>query len=276
MESIDVYYSPKQVSYPDTDSPSPGKPVDVVANWITHRMPIRLIEPTPVTREQIALAHSRDYVDGILDCTLFNGFGEKQKDVADSLPWTSGSFLAAARGALENGMVACSPTSGFHHAWHDAGWGFCTFNGLMITACVLKEEGKVKRVGILDCDQHTGDGTAGIIQHHNIDWIRHITAMNGYPCNSEIFLDSLPEIVRGFTNCDLLLYQAGADPHINDPLGGFLTTDQLAMRDRLVFSNAHEIGIPVAWNLAGGYQEPVSKILEIHRNTMRACIDEYL
>jgi acetoin utilization deacetylase AcuC-like enzyme len=62
----------------------------------------------------------------------------------------------------------------------------------------------------------------------------------------------LPVVVRGFAGYDLLLYQAGADPHIDDPLGGFLTTDELAERDRIVFSVAKEIGIPVVWNLAGG------------------------
>ncbi|MGQ0619180.1 MAG: hypothetical protein ACT4QA_04540 [Panacagrimonas sp.] len=32
----------------------------------------------------------------------------------------------------------------------------------------------------------------------------------------------------------------------------------------------------MAWNLAGGYQKPLSKVLEIHTNTLQACIDVYL
>ena len=82
--------------------------------------------------------------------------------------------------------------------------------------------------------------------------------------------------MRGFADCDLLIYQAGADPHVNDPLGGFLTTAELSERDRIVFSVAKSIGIPVVWNLAGGYQEPLSRVLEIHRNTMIACVAEYV
>ena len=69
-----------------------------------------------------------------------------------------------------------------------------------------------------------------------------------------------------------MLYQAGADPHIGDPLGGFLTTAQLAQRDWRVFHGLRERKIPVAWNLAGGYQKPISKVIAIHENTMRACI----
>jgi acetoin utilization deacetylase AcuC-like enzyme len=146
----------------------------------------------------------------------------------------------------------------------------------MVTACVLKAEGKVDRVGILDCDQHNGDGTAGIIKRLDIDWINHITAVDGYPRKAEPFLDKLPEIMCSFSDCDLLLYQAGADPHIKDPLGGFLTTEQLAKRDRVVFALAHEMEIPLVWNLAGGYQDPAFRIMEIHRNTMMACISEYV
>ena len=81
--------------------------------------------------------------------------------------------------------------------------------------------------------------------------------------------------MRSFSDCDLLIYQAGADPHINDPLGGFMTTAELAERDEIVFSGAKSIGIPLVWNLAGGYQDPLSCVLEIHRNTMAACVAAY-
>ena len=74
----------------------------------------------------------------------------------------------------------------------------------------------------------------------------------------------------------LIIYQAGADPHINDSLGGFLTTEQLAKRDWIVFDWSRKTGISIAWNLAGGYQESkdgdISPVLEIHRNTAPACI----
>jgi acetoin utilization deacetylase AcuC-like enzyme len=86
----------------------------------------------------------------------------------------------------------------------------------------------------------------------------------------------LPAVVRDFAGYDLLIYQAGADPHIDDPLGGFLTTAELAERDRIVFSVAREIGIPVVWNLAGGYQQPLARVLEIHRNTMAACVAAFV
>ena len=45
----------------------------------------------------------------------------------------------------------------------------------------------------------------------------------------------------------------------------------MAERDRIVFETAHRIGLPVAWNLAGGYQTPLRRVLDIHDNTLRAC-----
>ena len=89
------------------------------------------------------------------------------------------------------------------------------------------------------------------------------------------FLAELPVVVEGFRDCQVLLYQAGADPHIDDPLGPWLPTAQLAERDRIVFYECRSWGIPVAWNLAGGYQTyaggGIGPVLDIHDNTMRAC-----
>ena len=55
MKSIEVYYSPRQVSNPDSSSPSPRKPALVVKDWIARDLPICIMEPVPVTREQVAL-----------------------------------------------------------------------------------------------------------------------------------------------------------------------------------------------------------------------------
>lgn len=248
----------------------------MVADWTVQQLPVRVVEPFAASREQIVLAHAPNYVDGILNCELMNGFRGRQLDVAQSLPWTCGSLLSGARAALRNGLVACSPTSGFHHAGFESGYGYCTFSGLMVTALALRAEGEVRRVGILDCDQHYGDGTAEIIAALDIDWVQHVSREHWSPDDAAPFLNQLPNVVRSFSECDLLIYQAGADPYINDPLGGLLTTAELAERDRIVFSVAKSIGIPVVWNLAGGYQEPVAGVLEIHRNTMAACVAEYV
>lgn len=280
MEFIDIAYSPKQISCPSTTSPSPRKPGWVIQDWQTLNLPILIVEPTPVTREELALAHDREYVDGVLDCRLPNGFGGRERDVAESLLWTVGSFLTASRMALASSGIACSPTSGFHHAGFRSAYGYCTFNGLLVAAMVLKNEGKVNQVGILDCDQHYGDGTAEIMEKLSLDWVTHYSQeyFAEYPRTGAglRFLESIPDVMRGFSDCDLLMYQAGGDQHQDDPLGGFLTTEEMRKRDRIVFAEAKAMGMPIVWNLAGGYQTPHSKIIKIHRHTIIESISVML
>lgn len=281
MQRIPVYFSPSVVASDQGASPSAHKPAQVVADWQARGFPIEVIAPAPVSRDQLAQAHDARFVEEVLSCLAPNGFGNRSRDVADSLPYTNGAMLAAARAALANGEVAVAPVSGFHHACFDAAGGFCTFNGLLVAACVLQAEGLVGRVGILDCDQHYGNGTDDIIERRRLNWIEHCTAGARwrYRSQADEFLDALPDIVAGMSGCDLILYQAGADPHVKDPLGGWLTTEQLRERDRRVFAAAAEWKLPIIWNLAGGYQRTadggIEPVLEIHRNTMRACVEQF-
>ncbi len=182
-------------------------------------------------------------------------------------------MLAAARSAIQDGGVAIAPCSGFHHAGHASVGGFCTFNGLMVAACVLREEGLARQVGILDFDQHWGDGTEEIVTTLGASWVRHYSAGAIWhsPNQADRFLQTIPKIVETMSDCDVILYQAGADPHIDDPLGGWLTLAQLRERDRIVFEQARRYGMPIAWNLAGGYQDPLRNVLDIHDNTMIEC-----
>ena len=81
-------------------------------------------------------------------------------------------------------------------------------------------------------------------------------------------------------DCDVILYQAGVDPHVNDPLGGFLTNEKLRVRDQRVFMVAVYLDVPIAWNLAGGYQEQsdgsIKAVLTIHYYTMQECCKMYV
>jgi acetoin utilization deacetylase AcuC-like enzyme len=76
---------------------------------------------------------------------------------------------------------------------------------------------------------------------------------------------------------DLIIYQAGADPHVDDPVSsGTMTTDQLLERDRIVFRFCKAEKIPVLFVLAGGYQTPIEeKLLPLHLNTFKAAYEEY-
>jgi acetoin utilization deacetylase AcuC-like enzyme len=278
---VPVFFRDEMVAHVDSFSPSAGKPRLVLTDWQAHGLPVEVRAFEPATAELLALAHERDYAEGVLSGRRANGFGTRDRRVADSLRYTSGAMLAAAREAIANGRAAVAPVAGFHHAGHAFGGAFCTFNGLMVAAIALYANGEARRVAILDLDEHYGNGTDDIIEALDIGYVRHYTSgSEGLTArDAPRFLQELPDLVAGFAECDLLLYQAGADAHVDDPLGGWMTTEQLRERDRIVFEACERLRLPVAWNLAGGYQRDarggIEPVLQIHRNTMRECVDRH-
>lgn len=282
-QPIPVFYSLAMVAEAASFSPSAGKPALVIQSWKAMAVPIELRVPQPVSVEQFSLAHDPKFVADVLYGHRENGFGNRLPEVAATLPYTSGAMLSAAREALNNHRGAVAPCSGFHHAGYDFAGGFCTFNGLMVTVAVLLAESLVSKVGILDCDQHWGNGTKDIIGRlHLQGQVVHYSPTRefGAPARAEAFLAKIPQVLDQFRDCDLVLYQAGADPHIDDPLGGWLTTEQLYRRDLSVLLGLRLLGIPVVWNLAGGYQRDeegsIRPVLDIHDNTLLAFTEAYV
>jgi acetoin utilization deacetylase AcuC-like enzyme len=279
LERIPVFFTPSMTARVDSFSPSASKPMQAIASWMELGIGLSVLKPTPATLDDLYRAHDRAFVDGVLAAQIPNGFGTKAKDVAESLPWTVGAMLSAAREAIRNGALAVAPVSGFHHAKFSEASKFCTFNGLVVAALALKAEALANCIGILDFDAHYGDGTSEIIQRLGANFIKHYSAGADflYAHQAKEFLGMIPALVASMLNCQVLLYQAGADQHERDATGdGFLSTEEMAERDRLVFETAQSLSIPVAWNLAGGYQDPLLKVLAIHDATMLAAAAVYL
>lgn len=256
-------------------SPSAAKPKQLMDYIKSNDLPLDIENNfKPLTVSDLSLAHDEAMVNGILNLTVNNGFGNRSVEVARSLPYTSGSFYAAALYALKAQTNAFSPTSGFHHACHNSAGGFCSFNGLMVAAQKLKKETKIKKIGIIDCDAHFGNGTEDIIKKLELNWIKHYTfgAHGIGPRNAEQWLIEFEAELEKYKSMDIIFYQAGADPHINDPLGGSLTTEQMRRREELVFKTFSKLGIPVVWNLAGGYQNPIEKVLDLHKTTYEIAL----
>jgi acetoin utilization deacetylase AcuC-like enzyme len=284
---IPVFFRPEMVAASNvSDSPSAGKPQLVVDDWINNDKiapHITIYSFEPVSTDQIKVAHDPNFVDEILACTADNGFYNRNPDVAASLPYTSGSLLAGAHWAMKNKSVAMSPTSGFHHAEYSRAMGFCTFNGLMITALDVLRTQPDARILIIDMDMHYGNGTDDIIRKLDLHTqVTNITNGRGY--NSAVSLLAicdhkfLPQWLDE-QRFDLVIYQAGADIHVDDPYGGLLSTRQMITRDREIFRACAATSTPIVWNLAGGYQKTadggIEPVLALHRNTMLECIDIY-
>mgnify|MGYP000101899941 CR=1 FL=1 len=125
-----------------------------------------------------------------------------EKSMAGKL---ASEILAAAKEALLNGKVAVSPTSGFHHAGYEQAWGYCTFNGLLITAQKLLNENLVKSIGLLDYDYHQGDGSEDIIHRFNLyDKIIHITGKSGYSREKDLFFEEMPFMLESLKDVDII------------------------------------------------------------------------
>lgn len=250
-------------------SPSPRKPSLVLESWKKLEHQPEIVGFDPVTRDQFKQIHDPGYVDGVLDGKLNNGFGDRDPKIIQVLPYVSGSMVAATLHACRTGETAISPTSGANHAGYEFGGGFCTFNFIALAAWEAHRAGKQK-VGIADCDMHWGNGTADIIRTLGWDWIDHYS----FGVDAHIARIDLDEWKDSFTRrmkemaagVDIIIYNAGADPHINDPLGGILSTEELNNRDRIIFAAAADQRIPVVVTLAGGYQDPIDPVLEIHDN----------
>ena len=80
-----------------SQSPSAGKPALVVESWQERGFPIEIVAVEAASREQLKAAHHPEFVDGVLACRIENGFGNRQANVALSLPFTMSCSGGAAR-----------------------------------------------------------------------------------------------------------------------------------------------------------------------------------
>jgi len=280
MTKLKIFFNENQVAKANSSfSPSAGKPAQALVSWLDKfGDKIEVTNCEKLTIMDLSLAHEKVYVEDVLSRKTPNGFSNTSKEIAESLPWNNGSFYSGAKYVAQNGGFAVSPTSGFHHACWNHGGGFCTFNGLAVSAIKLHAEGLANRIGILDCDQHYGNGTDNIINKLEIDYIEHWSYGYGdLGHNAVKFIEELPKILeKQYKNVDVLFYQAGADAHIDDPLGGVLNSEQMRQRDHIVFKFCKENNIPCVWNLAGGYQKAedgsIRAVLDIHDATIEECL----
>ena len=202
-----------------------------------------------------------------------------------------GGTLLTARLALRHGL-ANHLAGGTHHAHPDFGSGFCIFNDCAVTARVLLQRGEVDRVLIVDLDVHQGDGSAACFQADERVTTFSVHAGSNFPLrkvNSGFDIplpdgtedddylaaigDQLPNVLDAL-NPQLVLFNAGVDPHRDDRLGRLnLSDDGLLMRDRLVLDACLRRTIPVATVIGGGY-DSLKPLVRRHAIVFRAAAEQ--
>jgi acetoin utilization deacetylase AcuC-like enzyme len=256
----------------------------------------RLIDGT-LSEEEI-LQMELPYSKALIDATLLG----------------CGGTLEAARLALRNG-VACSIGGGFHHAHRDHGEGFCILHDVAIALARLLQDGEIESAMVIDLDVHDGNGTAAIFpptgEKHRGP-LRYGAAsgsmrasaegvftlsmhqQNNYPAykppssldvpladgtDDAEYLEALEaalEAAFASFKPQLIAYIAGADPYLEDKLGGLaLTIDGLKQRDRMVFRAAQSAGARVFSVYAGGYAMRVEDTVTIHADTVLAAAEVF-
>ena len=249
------------------------------------------VEPHAATDDELVRVHDRDYVGRVLSGRLSPaeirriGFPWTTELVERSLRST-GAAVDAAAAALEDG-VAASLAGGTHHAGPDFGEGYCLFNDTAVAAREMQARGAARRVLILDCDVHQGNGTAEIFAADPSVFTMSIHADRNFPLRKhpgsldvpladgtgdEEYLRALePAVAASFARSvpDLVLYIAGADPYAGDRLGRLAVSKEgLAARDAVVLAAARGAGTPIAIVLGGGYCPDLEAIVDIHATTM--------
>lgn len=195
--------------------------------------------------------------------------------------------LAAAWKALEIGYGA-NIAGGTHHAYADAGEGFCLLNDMAIAAQVLVNQNAVQQVLIVDLDVHQGNGTAKIFENDSRIFTMSMHGKNNFPHHKEksdldieladgtddktylSLLDYHLKQTMDKLQPDFVFYLCGVDVLATDKLGKLAMSIQgCKERDKIVFTECRKSGIPITIALGGGYSADIRQIVEAHSNTFR-------
>lgn len=243
--------------------------------------------PEPVDLETLRLVHTEDYVRGVVELSLPAEIVRRigmpnSESVAARARAATGGTLLTARLALEHGL-ACNTAGGSHHASAESGAGFCVFNDVAVAARRLQAEGRVRKVLVVDLDVHQGDGTARIFEDDPSVFTFSMHAEKNFPARKAAsdldidlpdgtgdaaYLATLAEILPALLareRPDLVFFNAGVDPHIDDKLGRLsLSDDGLARREAFVLGCCLGRSIPVAGVIGGGYDADIDRLAHRH------------
>ena len=247
--------------------------------------------PEPMPREWLEAVHDPAYVEQVFAAQVPR---EKERrigfpvtpHISSRVRHTNGGTWLAAQLAMRHGYAANS-AAGSHHALRDTGAGYCVFNDLAVTSNRLIAEGDARRILVVDLDVHQGDGTAALTAGREDIFTFSIHAAKNFPvrkARSDLDIEladgtddagyleqlerHLPVLLDSFRP-DLVLYQAGVDPHANDRLGRLALSDTgLARRDCFVVREVRARGVPIASTLGGGYGHAQREVAQRHADAM--------
>ena len=258
--------------------------------------PSDFVAPRTASDEDLHLAHDPEWIAKLETGTLT--YHEiitleipYSRKMVNAMRLMTGGTILAARNALRDG-VGFNIGGGYHHGFAAHGEGFCPINDVAVAARRLQKDGAVERIMVVDTDVHQGNGTASIFANDPTVFTLSIHHLNNYPYEKppsdvDVNLDdgvSDAEYLSRLGDAlipamdkfkpEFIMHVSGADPYMEDQLGGLLLTfDGLARRDRLIYEAARSRKLPVCITLAGGYAFNPHDTVVIHANTAKVAAE---
>ena len=253
-----------------------------------HEKQLCFLEPEPISKSFLYMAHQPDYVDRFLNNQLTKsekrriGLRPWTKDIQDrTLRITNGTLLAT-KHVIQHNNFAGNLSCGTHHAHDDYGSGYCIFNDIAVGVRYIQDMFSDISILILDLDVHQGDGTATIFSKDQTVFTFSMHCKSNFPlyhqqsdwdialpigCSDGEYLQHLKSALAQLRNrkFDFLFFQAGVDGLHSDRLGKLsLTRNGLQQRNELVYEFAISQSIPTVITMGGGYAEPLTDSVEAH------------
>ncbi len=222
---------------------------------------LELLESREAGPDTLSLVHDPDYIElARRDCEVGRGqlLTGDTAICAESFSiarHAAGGVLAAVDAVFGEGggKAFCAVRPPGHHASGARGMGFCMFNNIAVAARYAQQKYNAERVLIADWDVHHGNGTQDIfydddsvlfMSTHQFPWYPgtgHFAEVGegkgaGFTINRPfgagagdkeiitVFKEEFLPAARAFKP-DVTFISAGFDSHRDDPLGGFLLTD---------------------------------------------------
>jgi acetoin utilization deacetylase AcuC-like enzyme len=137
------------------------------------QQPVSFYQSTPVSREQLVLAHDAEYVDYLFKIAPRDGVISLDPDTWMNKYTLRAALLAAGAGVMAVDLVMqgqarvayCNVRPPGHHAEVATAMGFCFFNNVAVAVKHAMDAYQLQRVAIIDFDVHHGNGTQAIFQN---------------------------------------------------------------------------------------------------------------
>ncbi|MDA3813776.1 MAG: histone deacetylase [Candidatus Cloacimonetes bacterium] len=249
--------------------------------------------PYRIIDEDLLCVHSKEYLDSLKRSVTIEGIVEipivkfipnfiLQKGILDSMRYATGGTIMGLKLVIEYGW-AINLSGGYHHANRDHGEGFCVYADIPIALKSIWQMYPQLKALIIDLDAHQGNGCSNILGKDDRVAILDIYNPFIFPkdrcaenlvshklllynrTEDKIYLEKLnlwlPKAIIKHKP-DVIIYNAGTDIFIDDPMGSLNVTEQgILKRDEIVFRTAKNNKIPILMLLSGGYHKKSGDIV---------------